>query len=499
MNNENTFCDFQSVRSQILQDGNQMCEGEFSLPEYAGDISSIISYDITPKILSKKQIANKIDLECILEIRVYCLNTDNELFTYEYKYDFINSIEGINEGDIVSVNVACDQTVLRQSAERKIYFKAEPDFYIEIYSNRLLKTLLSCEEPTVKYKKNDYTVFSEYNLYEKNEVYNDIVGLNKPKNDVKTVLRKNTVAFVGDCKIISKKALIKGEIKNDFIYIDVQNNIQKLRTILPFSYVVDINEEETDDIKYFTRCDILSTEITPNIDDDNTFSSYSIKIKLNLYLSICGKTNAILISDLYSTVYDTETEKENIEIITSKDFYKENITIKKDFELPQDVTNIYDAWFSVDSIKCVDAQDGIKALGSINLKYLYSTKDEVYSIAEEKTEFEYNNGDANTTNIDCNAIFVPLECEFSIKGNKLSVKFEGEIIINNCFKQTVSVVTNSNVLEKNENNQSQIIVYYPEENEDLWEIAKRFKADYDEIATNGDDDRSNASSLIIQR
>ena len=130
---------------------------------------------------------------------------------------------------------------------------------------------------------------------------------------------------------------------------------------------------------------------------------------------------------------------------------------------------------------------------------MYSTKDEVYSIAEEKTEFEYNNGDANATNTDCNAIFVPHECEFSIKGNKLSVKFEGEIIINNCIKQTVSVVTNSNVLEKNENNQSQIIVYYPEENEDLWEIAKRFKADYDEIATNGDDDRSNASSLIIQR
>ena len=73
------------------------------------------------------------------------------------------------------------------------------------------------------------------------------------------------------------------------------------------------------------------------------------------------------------------------------------------------------------------------------------------------------------------------------------------IIINNCAKQTVSVVKSANLLDKSDNNLSQIIVYYPDENEDLWEIAKRFKADSDDIATSSDVDQINTSALIIQR
>ena len=170
MNNENTFYDFENVRSKEVGDTSQICEGEFALPDYVGDLSSIISYNMTPKILSKKQIANKLDLECVLEIRVICLNTDNELFSYEYKYNFVKSIEDISEGDIVIVKPSVDQTVLRQSAERKIYFKAELTFNTEIYINQSSKALLSCEEPSFKYKKDNYNVFSSCNLYEKSEV-----------------------------------------------------------------------------------------------------------------------------------------------------------------------------------------------------------------------------------------------------------------------------------------------------------------------------------------
>ncbi|MBQ0111397.1 MAG: DUF3794 domain-containing protein, partial [Oscillospiraceae bacterium] len=341
--------------------------------------------------------------------------------------------------------------------------------------------------------------YSVCGIYEKNVVYNDIITVKEPMNDIKTVLRKNSVASVEDCKIIGKKAIVKGEIKTDFIYIDNLGGLQKLRAILPYSYVIDINEQEGEDLSYFATGDVYSTEIIPNIDDSETFSSYAIKCKLNIYLKICKKNEAEIITDLYSTKFSEQIESDLIKITDYYGISSENILVKKDIDLNENLTEIYDVWFNgeIGSEEIIDGS--LDAKGEIHLECICKQSDGTPYLYTQTIEFEYSENREYGTNYDFDYQFIPTDCKFAVKNKKLSVECVGMLTITAKSEMKINAVTDVSFEETETTDNSQIIVYYPDQNEDLWEIAKHFKSDSDNISVDNNADGLQSRALIIQR
>lgn len=472
----------------IFSDTNeQSIELDYILPDYFPEIFRILKCISTPQIISYSIDGTKLVYEMSVCIRVlYCaensnaVNTINQKLTYSRKIDISKTCSEPEISLIPQISfINC-----RAVNPRRIDLRGAVSTAVSVKDTQITEVISDINGGNIQLKKTSLTYPANHIKANKQITVSDKfdVGMSSPA--IIDIIRSNAIVTSIDKKVIANKLIIKGEISISMLYTclkDDSDHIEAMNFALPFSHVMEL-EGIDDRFDCIVNADVVSCEIIPCSDGDGNSRTAECIINLSLTSSAYKPSTAEFVIDEYSTTYTTSNEKKDIVIETSPLNIATTFVLQSTVNFSDaEIEHIYDAWCTIKNTSAIiDTNENCITINGTSIYMMLAKSADGNPVFLEKEEiFTSSIPMENMSELSkANIKISPISCSYTLSSdNTIELKTELQIIgyINNF--EVINAVTNISINEDeliNPNNNYALKIYYTDENEDLWEIAKKY-------------------------
>lgn len=452
------------------------------LPDYFPDVMKILRY--TAKTV-KSPVISEGNVETVsgnVNIEVNYVSEEGELCSCSQLQPFGKSFE--NGGNVAAAEA--DITV------KEIGCRAVNKRRIDLHVNLeiVLRTLCGEEKTFVssvskagcvfKGEKTETAVpigefYKSFTIEEKGEL-----GYEKPPFG--KVLRSSAFAQVNECHVIQDKIVTKGEARVELLWQPEaeEENEEKTPLLSVFNFPVS-RMLEAEGILLTDICDARYEADFPEISLSEDGKNVNIKIKIGIFARAYRKSSSEYISDMFSSEYETKTEKAKFSVI--KEAVPVSITEKiyEKFELPETVAKVTDIWTELSNPK-IDSEG--KIIFDAKLCMFATDGEETPVYFEKNIEKKINSPAEGKEIAFYNLCAGTKSSEFSVNNEgkaeiSASVLIDGTVYVS---MSTEGITACSVDLERKIiKNPAAIILCYAEKGEGIWDIAKKYRAPMERI------------------
>lgn len=469
----------QEIFNQTVE---QPLELDYQLPDYCTGIFKMLQFRAEPHICSFRHSGDQftIDGNTIIKL-IYIDEDEGNLKSIHQNVPFSKTIK-LNENfenPCAFYNVKTNYSNCKIISSKKIEIKGSLTISIKIYDQVGQKVIqnLSEEETTrtgIHTKKQLIKAISkqiwntqQFKIAEQIEFETPIEDL----IDLKIGLIEN------EHKTILNKIISKATLYFDIIYCSTdKKTILTKQTKIPINQILemqDVNENFLCEVNY----DISS--FTSSILQDGKVLKINADAVVKSYASL-SKTLE-MISDIFSTKFECNINTKNINLINTSESIKENVELterlsmenfKKIIDLNAEISNLESEQISNDRLN-FKAKLKINAYGFSN--------DETPEIYEKSIPITFTVKKAMEQKINKKAEFKAniLKLEFVLDENKnliLKIDFQIYGLINDLNQISIIDKVELNEKELKTKTDAALTLFYPQPNDEVWEIAKRFSA-----------------------
>lgn len=497
----------------IFSDTNeQSVELDYILPDYYPEIFRILKCITEPQITSYNIDNDKLSYEMTVCIRIlYCaenncaVHTINQKLTYSKKIDVGKSCSNPEISIIPQINfINC-----RAVNPRRIDIRGAVSTAVTVTGINCKEVVSDVSGGNVQLKKISLSYPSDHLNTIKQFAVSDKfdVGLSKPT--IVDIIRNNATITSIDKKVIADKLIVKGEIHINMLYTCQQNDadsIEAMQFTMPFSQVIDL-EGIDDRFDCMLNAEIVSCEIIPCSDGDGNSRIAECIINIIISCSAYKTSTAEFVVDEYSTTYTTHSERTDISIETSPSPINSICVLKNTINsTDNEIACIYDAWCTLKNFSATSDVDGkcIQINGTSMCIAIVKNKEGNPVILEKEESFTSSVPVEDMSKLSkINIRLTPISCSYTLSSDN-TIEIKSELRVTGCIKNYV-VITGITDIEVNEeelvdkNNNYAIKIYYTAENEDLWEIAKKYCTSVSAIIEENEieDDMITGSGMIL--
>ena len=484
------------ISNEIAFDGSceQSVELDYILPDYLPDIFRILKCSFYPKVISHSVNGEKLIFDLTLSIKIlYLSNESSSINCIEQKQNYTKTVDlsCTPENPCFKITPSADYVNCRVVNSRRLDIRGAVSTKVILECEKSTNIISSAKGLNVQLKK-EYVTFPAKRLTAAKRItITEEIELSKTKGKINSVVKSDCIINSFDKKIIANKLIIKGEAKVSLLYnCDIENDDpQKIDTVkfsVPFSQIIDI-DGISEQYEAMTNISIASLDLIPNKSSDASEIECEIILLVNC---IAFRYDTLeLATDAYSTKYmcnydcaDIKLEKKPIET-------KENKTIKAELTCSDaEISTAVDVWakpFNIQSKYNIEKKTFI-VFGNIEIGAIAKDENNCPLYLEDTISFEHcldMKVDENSTS-DLN-VYID-NCTFTIASSD-KIEIKAELFISGYIKEldTRKLITNINVNEdsiKSKENCYAVKLYYAEQDEDIWEIAKKFSTSVSAIA-----------------
>ena len=472
----------------VFSDTNeQSIELDYILPDYYPEIFKILKCIVKPCIVSQNIDKDKLIYEMSVCIRILysaenssAVNIIDQKLTYSKKVD-IGRICTTPEISIVpQINYINCRAVNSRRIDMRGAISTSVMISDLICNNAISDVVggnIQLKKVSLTYPSNQINIFKPIIVSDKFDL-----GLSKPS--IINIVRNDAIVTSIDKKIIANKLIVKGEICINMLYTCIKDNndsLEAMQFTLPFSNVIDI-EGLDDRYECVINPDIVSCDITPCSDGDGNSKIAECTINVLVSVSAYKTSTADLAVDAYSTSFSTNNEKKDIFLEASPQIINNMCVIKSTLTSTDDeIDCIFDAWCNLKNISIVPDMDEkcLKVNGTVTYIVIAKNIDKNPVLIEKEESYSVSVPVENISeNLRINLKLIPVSCSYNLTSdNTIEIKAELKATgyINNIF--VINGITEIIINEDepiNKNNKYALKIYYTDENEDLWEIAKKY-------------------------
>ena len=477
--------------TEVVYDGlqEQSVELDYILPDYFPDIFRIVKCVMKPRIMSHMVYGSKITLELSVYIKVlYCSESSNAVQCAEQKLNYSKTVDIGRDAEKMRIShtIKTDYVNCRAVNKKRLDVRGAVSIHLNVSGESTCEAVSDAFGMNIQLKKSalDYTTGKMYASKTLN--MNEEFELGSSKPSVTGVIRSDAVILSTEKKIIVNKLIVKGEMNINILYTcesGGEPSMETMQFLLPFSQIVDMEGIEP---RYESNISVtpLQCEIHPSAED-----SRSVKCDVTLRIDCCAykQSTVDIVSDAYSTKYECSMTRSPAKIEYMPTPVNETQLSKASVEYKDgEIKCIYDAWGNIYDVSSrYDTESGkLSVIGNLQYSVMIKNTENVPELIEKDVPFEFFidnvssdsrfEGSANI--VSCSYNMVSTSCV----DVKSEIRLSG-LITGTSEQKIISSIDIDEEKNVKRDGDYALKLYYAQENEDVWEIAKKYYTSVDAI------------------
>ncbi len=467
-----------------MQTGRIFVDSDMIVPDAKPDVLKIIQVDGDAVVLQKDIAEGKLILKGKIDYKIlYIPDTGSGVKGINGSTHFTHTEEMEGNEEDLDVDVMADLQHLEFHLvnSRKIAIKSIVEANIQMKGQKEIEYITDVEDNHVETKYKTLTVSGEC-ARKIDEIHLSArLELPEGKPAIGNILKTDIHLGEKDIKVISNKVIIKSEMKVCTLYsLESDNKIEFMENAIPFTEIIDV-QGIREDMQVSTMMQVKDVHIASERDADGDMRIIVCDIKIDISIKAYEQSNLQVLTDVYSTVSEMEVEKQYIGIQENIIGANAQSTIREVILPPDDVPGIERIYNVVAKPYVSDCRVGggkAEIDGAVDVYVLYLSNRDDYPVYSFKQEIPFivtadlasNVEGEATANAEVNHISYNLN-----SAGEIEVRIIVGCDIAIAKVEQIEIVSNIEELPAAEKKRASVIMYFVQRDDDLWEIAKRYK------------------------
>lgn len=477
----------------------QGVELDYILPDYYPDIFKLVRCEVCPVVTCWSVNGNKLSYELSCDIKIlYCSENSSMLQCVSQHQTFSKTVDlgSFCENPSVKLIPKPDHINYRAVNKRRLDLRGAVSVKIRVECDKKQEVICDAYGLNVQLRKIPVRFASEKLTTEKLLQLSEETELSPTQPAVIAVASCRCSSSDCEKKMISGKLLAKGEADIQLLYScekDGEGALEPLSFSIPYSQIIDM-----DGIDESFECsispEVLSCEITPATDKNGENRILKCELELRLSCRAVKTASVMLASDAYSTTYPCMTEAAEIRAEQLPVIYSESFRHSAKICEGENIPNtVYSMWCTPKNINTRFSDEDKKLIISGMLNYTMAVKDSAGMIAmpDKNEAFEET---VDLPDADSDSF---ISAELTVGGVSYNISPENVLTAKADVSVRISVSSASSVkalcdisiddsIKKERDGDYAIKLYYGVENEDVWDIAKRYSTSVSAVMEEND-------------
>lgn len=461
------------------------------VPDYKPDIMNILEVTAYEQINDKNVSRDYVTVSGTINYNILYVSDDEENYINSilYKTPFTNQIpvEGW-DGDcncIVKSNVVHTEYSVHNS--RKFNVKCAVDMSADIYKKMQGEIVVSVNDETkLPCKTNLIECYNVCSVNEHTFCVEELCSLSD-SDHCSEVVKHSINVTNSEVKVVANKAIVKGDISVKVLYLS-DSILKETESEIPFTQLIDLDISENDIIptaEYFVK----NTSVTCELDDDATMSKLKASAEICVILKLFAENRIQYVSDAYSPDFKTDISRTQIVVngiedtLSSQCIVSDYLKIKKGDTIEKVLS--LDTYTHIEKAEIENC--GVKIKGFVNVSLIYNGDNNrvssVYSQIPYECEVEVNHPVSNNTKCICRVD--DHMSSYNIDGtDRVNVREVIKISCQLISENKIDVIDNiefDETVKTDKTGQAGITVYFVQNGDSMWNIAKRYNTTGEEI------------------
>lgn len=500
--------------SENVFDGvqEQGVELDYILPDYYPDIFRLVRCEVVPVITGYSINGDKLSYELRCDIKIlYCSEGGSSLQCVTQRQNFSRTAELGRTGENFTARLTpkTDHINFRAVNKRRLDLRGAVSVKISVTGETAQEVISDAFGMNIQIKKIPVRFASKKITAEKTLQLSEETEIPVTQPPVMSII--NTRCIVPECekKMISGKLLAKGSAELKLLYSCEKDGgaVEPISFSIPFSQIIDIDGID-DTFDCTVSPEVISCDVAPAVDKNSENRIIRCEIEIRLVCSAVKTASVMLGSDAFSTVYPcsvlvSEIKAEQIPVIYDESF-RHSAKISEGDSVPQ---TIYSMWCTPKNINTRLSDDGNSVIISGMLTYSMASRDNAGMIVMPDKDEAFE----ETIKLPDNIAGCTVSAEISIRDVSYNISSEGILSAKSDISAKISVYSCSSInaltdisvdesVKKQRDGDYAIKLYFGIENEEVWDIAKRYSTSVNAVIEENDlsgDRLENGGMLLI--
>ncbi len=478
---------------------------DLTLPEYCPEIHRILKCRVVPQLASKNVSGGSLNLDGIANISLIYVSVSGKIFSFEHTYDFQKNIpiDNLTDEMFVSVDLMLDYVNCRAVTSRKIDIHGVISMKIKIHSSEKCDVLADIDHDDIQIKRNCCPATNTFATSEKTILIEEELELSRGNSSIHSILRCDARAISEECSLVGNKVLINGSIIVNILYCTENGSTEIYENRIPFNQILELNINGIE-CKCSSFANLMSYNVKPRTNLSGETKSFSFECKLSVLAQASCEDDVPVILDAFSLNKKLDLEYDNIKFKKLCSSFNERYLCKKTLQFSENsFGNVLDMWCELKTGQTKISENNFITNGTVIICILSIDTEGQPQYYERPIDFEFcKNLEAQFDNSFGEATIEISSSIYTIIDNaqlEASVELSvcGNIFSETNHKIISGVALDNDVCEIKK--KAPIIIYYCEEGESVWDIAKKYKASVNCILKNNElsDDIIPSKRMII--
>lgn len=477
--------------NEVIFDGQteQGVEFDYVLPDYYPDIFKILKCTIAPGIVSYSVSGTQLFYDGSAVIKVMYLSEDNgdiqcieQRYTYQKTVELAKPCEKVKA--CVKIQPKTDYVNCRAISPRRLDVRGAVSCKIKVSAVRETEIISAAEELEVK--RVPLTYCSDKLVSQRQFVVREDIETGSSSGSIACILTTDACAEVTDTKVIANKAVVKGSAKVKALYIVKNDNLnaqtEVMEAEIPLSQIIDIDGITDSHTCYANFC-VMECALNVKTGDSGENKMFSCTLTVDCTVNACRESTVSIITDVYSTSYETAFTKAPARTEFAPQVIVKQLAVKGTLECAEgSLAEIYDCRCDISNVICRQNDDGELIIsGQCNYQAIGCVDGGGHVFIEKSEAFEVPTDIAKSSDGCTCSIEPDVQVEnvsFSIANDK-TVEVRAILLMSGCLYQMKNVdiikdIQISTEKPKEKSTEYALKMYYAEQNEDVWDIAKHY-------------------------
>lgn len=475
------------VPTQLLNTvQEQSVELDYVLPDYYPDFFRLLHCTAEPTVLQWECKEGMLHYVCAVCIRIwYCAEHTETVQTVTQRLEYTKQIPLPPDQDPAALRIRLQPEPsylnCRAINSRRIDVRGAVRIHAQISGELKQQVLCDVSGLHTQCRKEPVTYLSKIVRAAKRFSLAEEISIAETQPPVLSVLRDTAQLSIHETRCVAGKLVIKGEAAVSLLYA-AQGGMETLHFTIPFSQIAEPEGLE-EGMTCIAEAELIDHTITAESDSNGDIRLLRCELQIRLLCEAMRASLTELVTDLYSTVHPCHVETDEIALLSLPVPVQETLSCKAQLRRPDSViAKVYAAWAEPGCLSFIADDEHQQMLLCGDLRYYVMASDaegkpmlltETESV-HQPLSMAYQCGQ---TAMGTPEIRVR-HCNYTLPSSD-TVSLQTELCLSGqCMRQTIyAFVTDAQVHGEErlpQNDRYALRLYFGQEQESLWEIAKRF-------------------------